>query len=120
MKNNTYMKHMIQTDLQSSHSMRKTYEIKLNLTADEISSILDFCLAQKIEHSSDDIEQYMNIAENIRSDKLSDEFCRYFANELTPVVKELVGNKSDSYLMSNFQHRMLRKFSHIKAVKKIA
>lgn len=120
MGNNTFIKQLIPTDCQSPGQMKKTYEIKLNLSAEEISAILDFSLGQKIEHSSDDIEHYLTIAENIKSDKLSDEFCRYFASELTPLVKELISDKSDSYQIANFQHRMLRKFSNIPAAKKIA
>lgn len=111
MKNNSVLKQMIQSGFHSKNGMNKTYDVKLKLTADEISQILDYCLVQKIERAGDDIAEYLSIAENIRSEKLSEEFCQYFAQELTPLLKDLISDKSDSYQMSNFQHRMLRKFS---------
>jgi len=111
---------IIRSDLQVADDMSQTYEIKLNLTREEISDILDFRLGQKIEHSNENIEQYLNLAESIRSSNLSDEFCRYFASELTPLIRQLIGNDSDSYEITNFQHRMLRKFSNRAPAKDIA
>lgn len=119
------MNNVINTPFNSSktdsvENMTKTYEVKLNLTAEQISEILDYRLGQKIEHENEDIEELLNTAECIKSDKLSDEFCRFFASELTPVVDELISTGSDSYEVTNFQHRMLRKFSDCAATKRIA
>jgi hypothetical protein len=91
--------------------MTKTYEIKLNLTTEQISEILDSRLGQKIEFENDNIEELLNTAECIKSDKLSDQFCRYFTSELTPLLSKLVASDTDSYEITNFQHRMLRKFA---------
>jgi len=100
--------------------MNKTYDIKLSLTVEQISQILDDRLGQKIEHGSDNIETLLNTAECIKSTALSDEFCQFFASELTPVVMELISSDSDSYDMANFQHRMLRKFAACAKSKKSA
>ena len=101
-------------------NMTKTYEIKLSLTPAQISEILDYRLGQKIEHDHGNIESLLNTAECIKSSKLSDEFCRFFASELTPLVNNLISNESDSYEITNFQHRMLRKFANCAASKKTA
>ena len=111
---------LIKSDLQTEDKMQKTYEIKLELTKNQISDILDACLGEKIENNNDDIEKYLHVAECIKSSNLSDEFCNYFATELNSVVKELIGSNSDSYEISNFHHRMLRKFSNCIPKKNIA
>lgn len=100
--------------------MTKTYEVKLNLTAEQISEILDYRLGQKIELENGDIEELLNTAECIKSDKLSDEFCRYFTAELSPLVGQLISTGSDSYEVTNFQHRMLRTFADCATAKKTA
>lgn len=90
----------------------KTYDITLRLTAEQISQILDYRLGQKIELDNDNIEELLNTAECIKSNKLSDKFCRFFTSELTPLLREVMGSGSDSYEITNFQHRMLRKFAN--------
>lgn len=112
MNNRATISDFIRSDLHAADDMSHTYEIKLKLTREEISNILDYRLGQKIEHSTKDIEKYLSIAECIKSSNLTDEFCRYFASELTPLIQQLVSNDSDSYEITNFQHRMLRKFSN--------
>ena len=104
----------------SAEDMTKTYEVKLNLTAEQISEILDYRLGQKIEYEKGDLEELLNTAECIKSDKLSDEFCRYFTTELSPLVGQLISTGSDSYEVTNFQHRMLRKFADCAASKRTA
>lgn len=104
----------------TTKNMTKTYEVKLDLTAKQISDILDYRLGQKIEHENGDIEELLNTAENIKHDKLSDNFCRYFAAELSPLIDQLISSASDSYEITNFQHRMLRKFSNHATSKKTA
>jgi len=103
-----------------SNKMNKTYDIKLSLTVEQISQILDDRLGQKIEHSSENIETLLNTAECIKSNVLSDEFCQFFTTELTPLLNELIGSDSDSYEVTNFQHRMLRKFAACAESKKSA
>lgn len=110
----------IQDNAENKSNMNQSYEIKLTLSRDEISSILDSCLGQKIEHAGDDIEKYLDLAECIKSSNLSEEFCRYFSSELSQLLVQLVGHESDSYEVTNFQHRMLRKFEHCKPAKNIA
>ena len=120
MNNNASISNFIRPDLQTADDMSKTYEVKLNLTRQQISDILDYRLGQKIEHSNGDIEKYLPIAECIKSSNLSDEFCRYFANELAPLIQHLVSNDSDSYEITNFQHRMLRKITNCVPTKNIS
>lgn len=110
----------IQDNADNKSNLNETYDIKLSLSRDEISSILDSCLSRKIEHAGDDIEKYLDIAECIKSSNLSEEFCRYFSSELSQLLVQLVGHESDSYEVTNFQHRMLRKFEHYKPAKNIA
>lgn len=104
----------------SAEAMTKTYEVKLNLTAEQISEILDYRLGQKIEHENGDFEELLNTAECIKPDNLNEEFCRFFTAELTPLVYQLISTGSDSYEVTNFQHRMLRKFSDCAATKRTA
>lgn len=104
----------------SEDIMNKTYDIKLSLTRQQISDILDYRLGQKIEHENGDMETLLNTAECIKSSKLSDEFCRFFATELTPLLSDLMSSSSDSYEIANFQHRMLRKFADCANSKKTA
>jgi len=120
MSHKATISHFIKSDLQTSDDISKTYEIKLKLTREQISDILDYRLGQKIEHSNGDIEKYLPIAECIKSSNLSDEFCRFFANELTPLIQHLVSNDSDSYEITNFQHRMLRKITNCAPTKNIS
>ena len=120
MNNKITISSIIKSDLQPVEKMSETYEIKLNLTQEQISDILDYRLGQQIEHSSGDIEKYLTIAECIKSSNLSDEFCRYFTNELTPLIQQLVSNESDSYEIANFQHRMLRKFANCTLTKNVS
>ena len=100
--------------------MKENYEIKLSLSKEQISQILDYRLGQQIEHNSEDIQQLLNVAECIKTSELSDNFCKYFAAELKPLLKELISKHSDSYEITNFQHRMLRKFSDCGQARKIA
>jgi len=120
MNNKATISSLIRSDLQPVEKMSKTYEIKLNLTREEISNILDYRLGQQIEHSSGDIEKYLTVAECIKSSNLSDEFCNYFASELTPLIQHLVSNDSDSYEITNFHHRMLRKFANCVPTKNVS
>jgi len=120
MKSKQVITQLIQSDLQIDKKMQKTYELKLELTKNQISDILDSCLGEKIQNNGDDIEQFLHIAECIKSSNLSDEFCKFFTSELNTIVKDLVSSKSDSYEISNFQHRMLRKFSNCAPKENIA
>ena len=112
MSHKATISHFIKSDLQTADDVSETYEVKINLTREQISDILDHRLGQKIEHSNGNIEKYLPIAESIKSSNLSDEFCCHFVNELTPLIQHLVSNDSDSYEITNFHHRMLRKISN--------
>jgi hypothetical protein len=92
--------------------MNKTYELKLQLTTEQISEILDCRLGQKLEHAEDNIENLLKFAECIKPSNLNDQFCQHFIAELAPVVNKLIGCETDSYDMTNFHHSMLREFSN--------
>ncbi|MDH5425643.1 MAG: hypothetical protein OEY29_11670 [Gammaproteobacteria bacterium] len=93
---------------QADHSKARSYEIKLDLTAQQISEILDDRLGQIIERESDDFDNLLNLAEQVKPSNLSDAFCQLFATELSSLLTTLMSAESDSYEVINFQHRMLR------------
>lgn len=95
----------------TSDDFTKSYEINLQLTAEQISEILDYRLGEKIEHKGNDLRGLLNTAECIKPANLSDEFCRHFISELQPLLSQVISHNSDSYEMTNFQHNMLRKFA---------
>ena len=120
MNSNKSVIQLIQSDLLTDKPIQQTYDVNLSLTRDQISDILNACLGKKIECNNDNIEQYFNIAEQIKSSNLNHKFCNYFAAELKPILQELVSKNSDSYEVSKFHHRMLRKFSNYHSKQDIA
>lgn len=106
--------------LEMSSTDDKQYNITLSLSTNDISNILDFRLGEKMDQGEEDIDTYLNIAECIKSSELSDAFCKYFTNELRLSLKQLISYDTDSYEISNFQHRMLRKFANCRSTKKQA
>ena len=89
----------------------KVYEITISLTQEQISNILDYRLIQKMEQNNESFDEYLAVAERIKSPHLSDQFCRFFSAELQPLLHEVIHENTDSYAITNFQYRMLRKFT---------
>jgi hypothetical protein len=88
-----------------------SYDIKLTITREDIGDILDHCLEQKISRNLEQADSLLKIAECIRTSNLSETFCQQFAAELGSVLQAIIGSATDSYEVTNFQHRMLRKFA---------
>lgn len=97
---------------QAEDKATKTYEIKLDLTAQQISEILDDRLGQIIERERDDFDNLLSIAENVKPSNLSNDFCQLFTAELSSLISTLISTDSDSYEIINFQHRMLREIAN--------
>jgi len=111
MKQNAILSQVNSSDSVTQVFADKRYEITLKLSQEQISQILNYRLIQKMEQNNDCFDEYLLIAERIKSSQLSDKFCRFFSAELAPLVDNLIQENTDSYAITNFQHRMLRKFT---------
>ena len=92
--------------------MASEFEFSLKLTREDITTILDHSLGQRMDQEVDDMTPYLKIAECIKAENLTDEFCNDFVAHLGPIVKQLIGPETDSYAMNNFHHEMLRHFAY--------
>lgn len=111
MKDNVILSKAQNLDPATDAKHNKEYEITISLTQEQISNILDFRLIQKMEQNNESFDEYLAVAERIKSPHLSDQFCRFFSTELTPLLHEVIHENTDSYAITNFQYRMLRKFT---------
>ncbi|MDH5393235.1 MAG: hypothetical protein OEY11_08630 [Gammaproteobacteria bacterium] len=112
MDNYTTLSQFKRAGSQARESQAKNYDIKLTLTREQISNILDYHLLQKIEQHNGATEDCLTIAESIKASQLSEQFCRFFTAELSPLLNQLMQQDTDSYAITNFHHRMLRKIAN--------